>query len=180
MQDIHLLLETLEQEAIRRGIPIIGPEKAAWLYEKIKELKPKEILELGTAAGYSGIILGSEGAHLTTVDKSVKIQAEGKENLKMAGVNATVIFADIPTYLKEAAKQQQQVFDLIFVDFEKREYLAALPYCIQLVKVGGHIITDNVLMDKSKEFLDVVMDHPQLKTELIEIKDGLTLSRRIK
>ncbi|MBI2572918.1 class I SAM-dependent methyltransferase [Candidatus Woesearchaeota archaeon] len=176
---MNKFLIELEQEAIRRKIPIIGPEKAVWLHEKIKEFKPQEILELGTAAGYSGIVLGSEGAHLTTIDKSIKIQQEGKENLEKAKINATVIFADIPTYLHELTKTKKEYFDLIFIDFEKREYLTALPHCIHLVKVGGHIITDNVLMDKSKDFLEAVTHHPQLETEIIHIKDGLTLSRRI-
>ncbi len=179
MNNLNSFLTVLEQEAMRRGIPIIGPQKGAWLFEKVRDLRPCEILELGTAAGYSGIILGSTGGHLTTVDKSFPIQAEGKENLARAGINATVIFGDIPTWLKEITKTRKEFFDLIFIDFEKKEYCAALPYCLELVKVGGHIITDNVLMEKSKDFLELVMKHPQLKTELIEIQDGMTCSKRI-
>ena len=61
-------LKSLETESIGRGIPIIGSGKGRFLYEKVLEAKPKKVLELGTANGYSGIILGYLGAKLTTID----------------------------------------------------------------------------------------------------------------
>ena len=74
--------EKLELKSIEKGIPIIGREKGNWLYNTVLNLKPKKVLEFGTANGYSGIILGSNGARLTTIEIDPKIAKEAKKNFK--------------------------------------------------------------------------------------------------
>ena len=73
-------LQVLERESIARGIPIIGSKKGSWLLQKVRETKPARILELGTANGYSGCILGSEGAELTTIEVNALIADEARNN----------------------------------------------------------------------------------------------------
>ncbi|HLD80177.1 MAG TPA: class I SAM-dependent methyltransferase [Candidatus Nanoarchaeia archaeon] len=172
-------LQPLEQESIARGIPILGSKKGAWLLEKIKETQPKQILELGTANGYSGCILGSEGAELTTIDVNAIIAEEARENFKQYGIKAQVFVGDGVEVVKRLVKEKQDYYDLIFIDFAKNKYIAVLENCLTLVKKGGFIIADNITMDGCQDYQEAVLKHPQLKTELIPIRDGLSCSRKI-
>jgi predicted O-methyltransferase YrrM len=168
-------LKQLELESISRKIPIIGSEKGRWLLQKVEELKPQKILELGTANGYSGIILASKGAELTTVELNPKIVEEAQDNFKRFNVNAKIIIGDGVEEIKKLDEQ----FDLIFIDFAKKKYFQVLNDCLRLIKIGGHIIADNISFDKCQDFKEAVLNHPQLKTEIIEIKDGLSCSEKI-
>ena len=86
-------LKPLEIESIKRNIPILGNKKGTWLLNKIKELQPKNILELGTANGYSGIILASE-ANLTTIEIDKKIAEEAKNNFNNFNLHPKIIIGD--------------------------------------------------------------------------------------
>jgi len=163
-------LNELEKVSKERGIPIIGREKGEWLLQKVKELKPKKVLELGTANGYSGIILGSEGAELTTIEIAEKAAEEAAENFAKFGTNAQIIVGDGA----EVVKELNGTFDLIFLDFAKKKYLEVLDDCIRLGKV---IIADNVTHEKCGNFLQVIKE--KLKTEFIDIGDGMTCSEKI-
>ncbi len=163
-------LKELEKESISRGIPIIGSEKGTWLYNKILELKPKKILELGTANGYSGIILGSEGAELTTIELDSKIAEEAKSNFEKFNINAKIIPGDGV----EEIKRLDENFDLIFIDFAKKKYIEILEDCIRL---GKYIIADNISFEGCKDFKERILNHPKLKTKIIDIKDGLSFSK---
>ncbi|MEK6900046.1 MAG: methyltransferase domain-containing protein [Nanoarchaeota archaeon] len=176
--DILLKLKPLEQQSISRKIPIIGLEKGAWLLKKVQETKPKKILELGTANGYSGCILGSEGAELTTIELNPTIAEEAKINFKEHDINAKILIGDGAEIIKQLAEEKQDYFDLIFIDFAKKKYLSVLEPCIKLLKKGGFIIADNISMEGCKDYKQVVSKHPQLKTEIIKIKDGLSCSRK--
>src|SRR3989344_5051052 len=172
-------LQPLEQESIIRGIPILGSKKGAWLLQKVQETKPKKILELGTANGYSGCILGSEGAELTTIDVNAIIAEEARQNFKRYGINAQVVVGDAVEIIKKLAKEKSEYYDLIFIDFAKNKYIEALEPSIELVKKGGLIIADNITMDGCQDYKEAVLHHPQLKTELIPIKDGLSSSTKV-
>ncbi len=171
-------LNKLEKESKERGIPIIGSEKGKWLLDKVKELKPKRILELGTANGYSGIILGSEGAELTTVDVNDKIVEEAMKNYSEFDVNAKIIIGDGVEVVKDLVSNKEE-FNLIFIDFAKKKYLEVLEGCITLVKSGGVIIADNITMEGCLDFKEAVTEHPKLKTKIIDVGDGLSFSEKV-
>lgn len=166
-------LHKLEKDSISRGIPIIGSAKGSWLYQMIKEIKPKKILELGTANGYSGIILGSEGAELTTIELNHEIAEEAKKNFKEYQINAKVIVGDA---VKEIYKIDEK-FDLIFIDFAKAKYFKVLERAIELCEEKGFIIADNITMEGCQDFKEAVLKDKRLKTEIINIKDGLSYSQ---
>ena len=172
-------LQPLEQASITRGIPIIGSKKGAWLLQKIQQVRPQHILELGTANGYSGCILGSEGAELTTVDVNSIIAAEARQNFKNYGIKAQVLVGDAVEIVKRLATEKPEHYDIIFIDFAKNRYIEVLEPALKLVKRGGWIIADNITMDGCQNYKDAVLKHPQLKTELIPIKDGLSCSQKI-
>ncbi len=172
-------LQSLEQESIARGIPILGSKKGAWLLKKIQEKKTQQILELGTANGYSGCILGSQGAELTTIEINAIMAEEARKNFQKYNVKAKVIVGDGVEIVKRLVAEKSDYFDLIFIDFAKHKYLTVLENCIKLVKKGGFIIADNITMDRCKDYQEAVLHHPQLKTELIPIKDGLSSSTKL-
>jgi len=179
MDSTIIKLQPLEQESTARGIPILGSKKGAWLLQKIQETKPKQILELGTANGYSGCILGSEGAELMTVEVNAIIAQEARENFKRYNINAKVVVGDGVEIVKRLASERSDYYDLIFIDFAKNKYFTVLEDCLRLVKKGGFIIADNITMDGCQNYKEAVLHHPQLKTELIPIKDGLSCSKKL-
>ena len=178
-------LEFLEKRSLERGVPILGKEKGSWLYKKILETKPKKILELGTANGYSGCMLGSQGAKLITIDIDEKITEEAKKNFEKFGIDAKTIVGDgvevVKNFVnKRGGLEEPKVpyFDLIFIDFAKKKYIQVLENCIKLVRKGGLIIADNTSW-ASEEFRKAVLNHPKLKTEIISIADEMTCSEKI-
>ena len=179
MENILDQLTDLEDESIKRCIPIIGRDKGAWLLQKVQELKPEDILELGTANGYSGCILGSEGAELLTIEINETIAEEAMKNLSTFEINAQIIMGDGVDVVHEFAKKNTEIFDLIFIDFHKKGYFKVLNSCIKLVKKGGYIIADNITFDDCQDFKQAVLSHPQLETEIIDIKDGLSCSKKV-
>ena len=175
-------LKPLEENSIARKIPIIGSDKGIWLLHKIKELKPKNILELGTANGYSGCILGCEDALLTTVELDENIAKEARENFKKYNIAANIIIDDGVAAVKELVLDEANKgsFDLIFIDFAKKKYDEVLEDCIKLVRINGLIIADNISAEGCQDFRHRIFTLPQLKTELVNIKDGMSCSERLK
>ncbi len=174
-------LQILEQESIKRGIPILGSAKGEWLLNFILEHKPKRVLELGTANGYSGCILGSEGADLTTIDINQVIVKEAEENFKLRGVKAKIIVGNAAEIVSQMALREKylEYYDLIFIDFAKKQYLTVLKDCLRLVARGGFIIADNITMEGCGDFKEKVLHNARLVTELVMIKDGLSVSRKL-
>ena len=179
--DIIPHLAELEHDCLERGIPIIGSEKGEWLQGIVQKLKPKKILELGTANGYSGIILGSTGANVMTMEKEEALAEEAGCNFEQFKTKAEVIVGDAVKMVHDLAenKRNQGAFDLIFIDFAKSKYLNVLEDCITLVRKQGVIIADNITMPGCQNYTKAVLQHKKLKTQLIEIKDGLSYSEKI-
>lgn len=169
-------LEKLENESKKKKIPIIGKEKGKWLLEKVQTLKPKSILELGTANGYSGIILANSNATLTTIEQNSDIAREAEQNFIQYHINATVIIGDCVNVIKHIPNDS---FDIIFIDFAKKKYIEVLEDAIRVTKKEGHIIADNITMEGCKNFKEAIMSDKRLNTEIIDIKDGLSISKKI-
>jgi len=168
-------LSELERQSIIRQIPIIGREKGSWLLKVIKKYQPQNILELGTANGYSGCILGSQGAKLLTIEINPAIAEEAAINFSKQEIDAEIVLGDGVDIVKDLVKKGLN-FDLIFIDFYKKGYIKVLENCLALLKTGGLLIADNISMDYCQDFADAVLHHRQLKTEIINIKDGLGFS----
>lgn len=170
-------LKELEQESIKKGIPIIGSEKGSWLLEKVKETKPEMILELGTANGYSGVILGSKNGKLVTVEIDEKIAEKAAVTFSKFNIDAKILVGDGIEIVQGLADNKES-FDLVFIDFSKKDYIKVLENCIKLIKQGGLIIADNISFENCKDFRQAVLNHEKLETEIITIKDGLSCSKR--
>ena len=195
------LLDTIEKKAIEDGVPIIRSETAALLRSLTAALRPENILEIGTAVGYSALQMCQvmpENCHITTIEKYEKRIPEAKENFKKAGEESRITFleGDADFWLKELKGKQ---FDLVFMDAAKGQYLNWLPLLLDLMPVGAVLISDNVLQDgdvvqsrfavqrrnrtihsRMREYLYELKHMEEFETAVIPIGDGVTISTRIR
>ena len=195
------LLDTIEKKAIEDGVPIIRSETAALLRSLTAALRPENILEIGTAVGYSALQMCQvmpENCHITTIEKYEKRIPEAKENFRKAGEESRITFleGDADMWLKELKGKQ---FDLVFTDAAKGQYLNWLPLLLDLMPVGAVLISDNVLQDgdvvqsrfavqrrnrtihsRMREYLYELKHMEEFETAVIPIGDGVTISTRIR
>jgi len=177
MDDIINKLVELEKESVKRGIPIVGSEKGKWLADFIDKHKLQQILELGTANGYSGIILGHQGAELTTIEINDGIAEEAMKNYSEYNIDAKIIIGDGVEIVRDLTETKKDIFELIFIDFAKKKYIEVLENCIDMLKKDGYIIADNITMSGCQDFKEAVLNDERLETEMIDIKDGLSVSK---
>lgn len=195
------LLDTIEKKAIEDGVPIIRSETAALLRSLTAALRPENILEIGTAVGYSALQMCQvmpANCHITTIEKYEKRIPEAKENFRKAGEESRITFleGDADMWLKELKGKQ---FDLVFMDAAKGQYLNWLPLLLDLMPVGAVLISDNVLQDgdvvqsrfavqrrnrtihsRMREYLYELKHTEEFETAVIPIGDGVTISTRIR
>ena len=195
------LLDTIEKKAIEDGVPIIRSETVALLRSLTAALRPENILEIGTAVGYSALQMCQvmpENCHITTIEKYEKRIPEAKENFRKAGEESRITFleGDADMWLKELKGKQ---FDLVFMDAAKGQYLNWLPLLLDLMPVGAVLISDNVLQDgdvvqsrfavqrrnrtihsRMREYLYELKHMEEFETAVIPIGDGVTISTRIR
>ena len=196
-----VLLDTIEKEALEAYVPIIKRETASLLRTMVAALKPARILEIGTAVGYSALLMCQampRECHITTVEKYGKRIPVARRNFKMAGEEGriTLLEGDADVLLKEL---EGRSFDLVFMDAAKGQYLHWLPQLLKVMPVGAVLISDNVLQDgdivesrfavqrrnrtihsRMREYLHTLKHMEELETAVIPIGDGVTISTRIK
>ena len=140
-----LLLE-LERQAQAEGIPIVGPVVGELLFILARVTAAANLLELGTATGYSAIYLakGCEpaGGRVLSLEWDAAMAARARGNLAAAGVSERVEVR--PGDALQLMAALEGPFDLIFMDIDKESYLPALPHCRRLLKPGGLLVADNV------------------------------------
>ncbi len=140
------LLLRLENEARQEDIPIIGPVVGELLTILAKVTGAQHIRELGTATGYSAIFLArgceAAGGQVVTLENDPLMAARAQNNIRSAGVEKTVevVREDALT----AMAKMSRLFDLVFIDIEKEDYIRALPHCYRLLRPGGLLVADNV------------------------------------
>lgn len=177
------LLQELEAEAAREGIPIVGPVVGRFL--EILAAGAERLLELGTATGYATLHLahGSRG-RVTTVERDPLLAARARKTLARAGVaeRVEVVCAEALSWLAG----QEGPFDFVFLDIEKADYAAALAACRRLVPPGGLLVADNTAFPDAVPFQRALHGDPAWKAvSLLAFlpghapeKDGLTIARR--
>ncbi len=190
-------IEELEKYAHENFVPIIRPNTLDHLVLHVQKYKPHNILEIGTAIGYSGIKMlmnGDIDSKLTTIEKNEKSFEIAKQNFAQFGMTerAECILGDAKEVLPRLV-QENRKFDMIFLDGPKGQYIYYLPYLKQLLTKDGSIFADNVLfrgMVQSTEFiphrnrtivvnlrkyLDEVNKAPFTST-IYDIEDGFCIS----
>jgi len=191
---LYGLLGELEADAHKRRVPVIPHETVVFLQFLLGQIKPKEILEIGAAIGFSSSLMAQfvgEG-HVTTIDRFDLMIAEAKANYEKLNLTdkVTLLEGDAAEILPTLSGP----YDFIFMDSAKSKYIEFLPECLRLLKVGGVLMVDDVfqggtILDaiediprknrsihrKLNQFLDLVLDHPDLTSTLVPLGDGVLL-----
>lgn len=190
-------LEQVKEKAIANKIPILMDETLDEILEILKEENPKEILEIGTAIGYSAsqFAITIPGVHIDTIELSEERANEARNNIKNIGTDSQIdIFqGDAMEILPIFDKQ----YDVIYIDANKGKYPIYLQHAIRLSKIGTVILADNILykgyvlgdynkhkqrtaVKHLREYIAETMSNERLETEILKIGDGLSITRVIK
>ena len=189
-------LEELEKYSRETNVPIIRPQMQSLLKFLLAWGKPRKILEVGTAIGFSALLMSEyapQGCHITTIEKYEKRIPLARENFKKAGKeeNITLLEGDATEILAELKGE----FDMIFMDAAKGQYINFMPDILRLLAPGGLLVSDNILQDgdiveskyavtrrnrtihnRMREYLYALTHHEELETVILPVADGVTLS----
>jgi len=190
------IIEAIEQEALDTFVPIIRKETQSFLKVLLMIKKPKRILEVGTAVGFSAILMSEympEDGHITTIENYEKRIPIARENFKRAGKEHMI--TQIQGDALEVMKELDGTYDFIFMDAAKGQYIHYLPEVLRLLEKDGVLMSDNVLQDgdiiesrfaverrnrtihsRMREYLYELKHNEQLQTSLIPLGDGVALS----
>jgi len=189
-------IEQIKQKALEDHIPIIMDDTLEVVSKILKEAKPKRILEIGTAVGYSAIRFSKylqEGGYIDTIERDEERIIEAKQNIKDLQLEEKIhiyegdALAILPTLTGP--------YDVAFIDAAKGKYPIFLDEALRMLRNNGIIVADNVLYkgyvmsdyNKHKqrtavrglrEFLKKLEENENLFTEILEVGDGLAISRK--
>ncbi|MEG0190134.1 MAG: O-methyltransferase [Lachnospiraceae bacterium] len=193
------LLEEIEQEALDTGVPIIRKEMQSFLKVLLAIQKPMRILEVGTAVGFSALLMSEyapKNCQIETIEKYEKRIPIARENFRRGQkeTQITLLEGDALAILKRL----EEPYDFIFMDAAKAQYICYLPEVLRLLNQGGILISDNVLQDgdiiesryaverrnrtihsRMREYLYELKHEPQLTTSIIPLGDGVAVSVKI-
>ena len=190
-------LKELEEFARREKIPIIPHETVAFFRLFLQTMQPKSILEIGTAIGFSALLMAEQvpDARITTIDRNEEMIGFAKENFARFDQRnqITLLEGDAVDLLEHI----EQRFDLIFMDSAKSKYIVFLPEVLKRLEVGGVVILDDIFQggDVARDIMEVrrgqrtiyrglqrlfdaTLDHPSLTASLIPLGDGILMIRK--
>ncbi len=193
------LLEKIEREALEANVPVIRREVQSLIKTLLAIKRPGRILEVGTAVGFSALLMceyGPEKVHVTTIEKYEKRIPVAKENFRRAGRESqiTLLEGDASDWLKELSGS----FDFVFMDAAKGQYPVFLPDILRLLPPGGILLSDNILQEgellesrfaverrnrtihsRMRQYLYEITHHARLETSVLSAGDGVALSVKL-
>ncbi len=189
-------LGEIQKKAIEQRVPIIPNDTANFITLILAIKKPKSILEIGSAVGFSSSLFSNyldTGGKIITIEKNPEMVLKAKENFDKLGLNQKIEILEGDA--AEVLDGVEQKFDVIFMDAAKGQYINILDKCLNLLNNGGILIADDVLqggtiaMDISqtdrknrtirrrmKSFLEEINSRADLKTAVIPVGDGVSVS----
>lgn len=189
-------LEELEQHAIETNVPIIRPQMQSFLKVLLAMKQPHKILEVGTAIGFSALLMAEyapSDCKITTIEKYEKRIPIAKENFRKAGKQEqiTLLEGDATELLTKLTGP----YDFIFMDAAKGQYIHFLPDILRILETGGVLVSDNVLQDgdimesrfavvrrnrtihsRMRDYLYELEHQEELQTSILPVGDGVTVS----
>lgn len=192
------ILDQIEKEAIAAYVPIIRKEMQSFLKLLLAMQKPMRILEVGTAVGFSAILMAQYApadCKIVTIENYEKRIPVAKENFKRAGKDEqiTLLEGDAMQILPTLSRE----FDMIFMDAAKGQYINFMPDILRLLKSGGVLVSDNVLQDgdiieshyvverrnrtiykRMREYMYELTHNEGLVTAVLPVGDGITVSAK--
>ena len=190
------LLEAIESEALESFVPIIRTETKSLLKVLLTLAKPMRILEVGTAVGYSALVMqtyGPENCKITTIENYAKRIPIARANFARAGKESDITLIEGDAL--EVMKGLTGPYDFIFMDAAKGQYIHYLPEAMRLLVPGGLLVSDNVLQDgdvinsrfaverrnrtihsRMREYLFELKHREDLQTVILPVGDGVAVS----
>jgi predicted O-methyltransferase YrrM len=192
------ILDAIEREALDTDVPIVRKDMQSFLKFLLAATKPKRILEVGTAVGFSAILMAEYDpvdCQIVTIENYEKRIPIAKENFIRAdkAEQITLLEGDAAEILPTLSEP----FDLIFMDAAKGQYIHFMPEVLRLLKSGGVLVSDNVLQDgdileshyvverrqrtihkRMREYLYELTHHEALVTAILPVGDGITVSTK--
>lgn len=192
------LIKEIAKSARMDGVPIIRQETASLMRVLITMTKPKKILEVGTAVGFSALLMSEYApsyTKITTIEKFQKRIDEAKQNFEKAGTGDRITLLEGDAM--EILKALDGPYDFIFMDAAKGQYIHFLPEVMRLLEDGGTLVSDNVLQDgdviesryavtrrnrtihsRMRDYLWELKHRDDLETVILPIGDGVTISTK--
>ena len=189
-------LDEIEKYALETYVPIIRKDMQAYLRYVMKSIKPMNILEVGTAIGFSALLMSEyapEGCHITTIENYEPRIPIARENFEKCGKQESITLLEGDAL--EILPTLTDSYDLIFMDAAKGQYINYLPDLLRLLKSGGTLISDNVLQDgyiieskyaierrnrtihnRMRDYLYELKHSDALTTAILPVGDGITVS----
>lgn len=188
-------LEKIKQKALQEHIPIIMDETLEVIEKYLKENPPKKILEIGAAVGYSAMCFSeflAEGGKIDTIEREEERIAEAKENFKKVGVQDVITLYEGDAV--EILPTLKDKYDMVFIDAAKGKYPFFLNQALHKLNPQGIIFADNILykgyvmsdynkhkqrtaVRNLREYIKEVTEKPDIETEILDVGDGLAISR---
>ena len=191
----NIELENIKQKALEEHIPIIMDETLEVIEKYLSKNKPNRILEIGTAVGYSAIcftqFLAEKGV-IDTIEREKDRVEEAKKNIKAVEVEDKInIYEGDAVEILPTLNQQ---YDVVFIDAAKGKYPFFLKEALRMINKNGIIFADNILykgyvmsdynkhkqrtaVRNLREYIKEVSENPNLETEILEVGDGLAVSK---
>ena len=190
------ILEQIEKEALADRVPIIRKETQSFLKVLLTLKKPMSILEIGTAVGFSALLMSEyapKDCKITTIEKFEKRIPIARNNFARGKKEEQIQLLEGDAL--EIMKELKGSYDFIFMDAAKAQYIHYLPEAVRLLNQEGILLTDNVLQDgdvmesrfaverrnrtihaRMREFLYEIKHHEELETSILPLGDGVALS----
>lgn len=187
------LLAGIERRAEELYIPILDPETAQLLRVLLKQMNPGKILEIGSAIGYSAIVMArSCDASIVTIERDPSRAEEALANIARAGCRDRVRLLQGDAF--DILPALEDRYDVVFLDAAKGQYPNFLELALPLLRDGGTLFSDNVFFQglvagpehvrhklrtivvRLREYNRLLAAHPQLETAFVPLGDGLAIS----
>lgn len=188
-------LEKIKEKALDEHIPIIMDDTLEVIAKYLKEIKPKRILEIGTAVGYSAMCfseyLGDAGV-IDTIERDEERIKEAKINFKNVDVEDKINLYEGDAV--EILPTLNEKYDAVFIDAAKGKYPFFLKEALRMINKNGIIFADNILykgyvmsdynkhkqrtaVRNLREYIKETLENPNLETQILEVGDGLAISK---
>ncbi len=188
-------LEKIKEKALSEHIPILMDDTLEVIDKILKEVKPKRMLEIGTAVGYSAMCFSrylDEDGTIDTIEREHDRVEEAKENIKKVGVENKINILEGDAV--EILPTLNNKYDVVFIDAAKGKYPFFLEQSKRMLNKNGIIFADNILykgyvmsdynkhkqrtaVRNLREYIKEVTEDENCKTEILEVGDGLAISR---
>ena len=190
-----MMLDKIKEKALNEHIPIIMDDTLDVIGKYLEKEKPKRILEIGTAVGYSAIcfskFLDKDGV-IDTIERDVERIKEAKINIKNMNLEKVINIYEGDAI--EILPTLDEKYDVVFIDAAKGKYPFFLKEALRMINKNGIIFADNILykgyvmsdynkhkqrtaVRNLREYIKEITENPNLETEILEVGDGLAISK---